>query len=651
MHRDQIKRSAVVRLLVAMAGALALWPAAARADITVFSATAGEPFNGVVAVVTNDCLNTDCRGINPSVNIDWGDGTMPPTRVAAVPDCPPTGPCLGPTLWTIAVPHDPHTYARPGVYAASFTGPIFIGTTHIDAIVGDDPRSINETVPALTPAVGATVSGPVATFTDTNALAQPSEFTATINWGDGQTTAGTVTQPLGQPFQVSGSHVYAHVGSFTVTVAIQHLPLNGTVLGAAASQSVTATVHDATLTGAGNPVTAVAGAPFTGTVATFADPNPFATATDFRAMVTWGSEGTTPGTVVAAPGGFAVTGSHTFIGSGQIPVRVAVSSIGGSSTTIDTVASVSAAPPPPVTIVTLSPAMPDGRHGWFRSGVHATVIARSLAGTVAETRCRLDGAVPSAFGALPSACPFAGGGADIRSDGRHELFAASITSGGQAEVPSATEVAIDRTPPRLACARSAPAFVQGSTGAIVTATVVDATSGPLSRTVSAPAAVASSGRKEARLTGFDQAGNAASIRCAYRVLALLSPQLVFSFDPHGSSTTVNALFSDNVPVAATVRMLCHGAGCPAAARTLKVSTHRACSHRRCGKRHKPGTGSVDLAALFRGRALAPATVVTVEMTERDAIGKAWAFTMRNGRKPKVTISCLAPGSSVPGQGC
>lgn len=655
MHSQHFKRSAVARLLVAMAAAFVVWPAAARAsDITVFSATAGVPFDGVVAVVTNDCITptTDCRGLNPSVDIDWGDGSTK-TRVAAKPDCPATGPCLGPTLWTVSVAQAPHTYARPGAYAASFTGPIFIGTTHIDAIVGDDPHSITESVPPLTPVVGAAVSGPIATFTDTNPLVQASEFTATINWGDGSTTPATVSQPLGQPFQVSGSHVYAHVGSFPVTVAIQHVPINPSPLGASATKTTTATVGDAKLTGAGDPVTAVAGVPFKGVVAAFTDPNPFATASDFSATVTWGKEGTSPGTVSAVPGGYTVTASHTFSGSGQIPVSVSVSSAGGSKVTIATTASVTPAPPPPVTTVTLSPAAPTGRHGWYRSAVHATVSARSLAGAVAQTRCRLDGIAPVAFAALPAACPFAGAGADITGDGRHELFAASITDGGQAELPRATEIAIDRTPPRLACARTAPAFVEGSTGATVTATVRDVTSGALSQTVSAPASVATPGRKLVRLTGSDQAGNSATIRCAYRVLGRINSSMFFDFTPAASFSTVASLSSTNVPAAATVRMLCHGTGCPAAARTIKVSTGRPCHGRRCAKRFAPGTGpgTFDLVPLFRGRQLGVATVVTVTMTERNTIGKTWAFTMRRDRHPKVVISCLAPGSTVPGRGC
>jgi hypothetical protein len=654
MNRDHLMHPALRRLLLGVVTALAVWPAAARADdITVFSATAGVPFDGVVAVVHKVCGGS-CTILNPFVTVHWGDGSSTmgvKALLSCDPDPPPPTPHCPSGDYVVSVLGSPHTYARPGAYAVSFGGPIFVPDVSVDGIVGDDPHSIVETLPPLKPVVGATLSGAIATFTDTNLLAQASEFTATINWGDGSTTPATVTQPLGQPFQVSGSHVYAHVGSFPVTVAIQHVPINPSPLGASASTTTTATVSDAALTGAGNIVTAVAGVPFSGTVATFADPNPFAKATDFTATIAWGSEATTPGAVTAAPGGFAVSGTHTFVASGQIPIRVVVGSSGGSMVTVDTAAAVSPAPPPPVSTVALSPAAPDGMHGWYRSVVHASVSARSLIGTVAQTRCRLDGAAPSAFGALPSACPFAGAGADIAGDGRHVLFAASITDAGQAELPGATAVAIDRTPPRLACARAAPTFVQGSIGATVTATVRDATSGPLSQTVAGRAAVATPGQKQARLTGIDQAGNSASIRCGYRVLGQIGSSMSWNFNPGPSFTTVESLTGDDVPVASTVRMRCRGIGCPSA-RTLEVSVRRACTRRRtCAKPRASATSTVNVAPLFRGRRLGVATVVTVTMSERDEIGKAWAFTMRSGRKPKVVISCLAPGSTVPGRGC
>ena len=52
-------------------------------------------------------------------------------------------------------------------------------------------------------------SGVVATFTDPNPLAQPGDFTTTITWGDGTTTAGQVTEDAAGTFYVTGGHTYA----------------------------------------------------------------------------------------------------------------------------------------------------------------------------------------------------------------------------------------------------------------------------------------------------------------------------------------------------------------------------------------------------------------------------------------------------------
>src|SRR5207248_205394 len=65
-----------------------------------------------------------------------------------------------------------------------------------------------------------TFSGPVANLVDSNSQATTADFTATINWGDGSSSGGTVTGPTGGPFTVSGTHTYGSTGFFTITTAI-----------------------------------------------------------------------------------------------------------------------------------------------------------------------------------------------------------------------------------------------------------------------------------------------------------------------------------------------------------------------------------------------------------------------------------------------
>ena len=71
-------------------------------------------------------------------------------------------------------------------------------------------------------AAGPTVSGTegtaisdatVATFTDANPNATASDFTATIDWGDGTSTSGTVVAQSGGSFAVDGTHTYADEAS------------------------------------------------------------------------------------------------------------------------------------------------------------------------------------------------------------------------------------------------------------------------------------------------------------------------------------------------------------------------------------------------------------------------------------------------------
>ena len=58
---------------------------------------------------------------------------------------------------------------------------------------------------------GVALASTVATFTDSNSGDQAGGFTSSINWGDGTTTAGTVTGGDGS-FTVSGGHTYADGG-------------------------------------------------------------------------------------------------------------------------------------------------------------------------------------------------------------------------------------------------------------------------------------------------------------------------------------------------------------------------------------------------------------------------------------------------------
>lgn len=101
--------------------------------------------------------------------------------------------------------------------------------------------TVSDAALAAQPACPATSSlsfnGLTASFTD---AASPngtlSDFSATINWGDGSSSTGTASGPDGGPYAVSGSHTYASTGYRTITTMIKD------VGGSAASTSCTTLV-------------------------------------------------------------------------------------------------------------------------------------------------------------------------------------------------------------------------------------------------------------------------------------------------------------------------------------------------------------------------------------------------------------------------
>jgi uncharacterized protein (TIGR03118 family) len=203
---------------------------------------------------------------------------------------------------------------------------------------------------ALATTEGTTVSGPLATFSDTYSGNPASDFSASIDWGDGITTPATVTGQNGQ-FTVSGRHAYAEAGGYTAAVAIWH-NAPGT---ANATADTTISVADAPLSGTAVTVVATEGNTFSGAVASFGDANTLSAAADFTATITWGDGTTrTPGAVtLLAAGSFVVTGTHVYADEATgLPVTVVVNDVGGNQTVVASSANVADASltPSPLTL-------------------------------------------------------------------------------------------------------------------------------------------------------------------------------------------------------------------------------------------------------------------------------------------------------------
>src|SRR5262249_56929987 len=81
---------------------------------------------------------------------------------------------------------------------------------------------------------GPSFSGTVAPFSDANPNAGADASPATVPWGDGQPSAGTVVPGDTSGFVVTASHAYTQLGNFAVSVLIQD------AAGASATASSTA---------------------------------------------------------------------------------------------------------------------------------------------------------------------------------------------------------------------------------------------------------------------------------------------------------------------------------------------------------------------------------------------------------------------------
>jgi uncharacterized protein (TIGR03118 family) len=70
---------------------------------------------------------------------------------------------------------------------------------------------------------GQSAQGTVATFSDTNPALLPRDFTTTINWGDGTTSAGQVVQKAIGQFVVMGRHTFTNAATRQITVTVRDI--------------------------------------------------------------------------------------------------------------------------------------------------------------------------------------------------------------------------------------------------------------------------------------------------------------------------------------------------------------------------------------------------------------------------------------------
>ncbi|HYR15729.1 MAG TPA: hypothetical protein VEQ67_16160, partial [Mycobacterium sp.] len=283
---------------------------------------------------------------------------------------------------------------------------------------------------ALTATEGAPFSGTVATFTDPDASSTASEYSATVNWGDGSSSAGTVSGASGGPFTVTGSHTYAEEGTYSTSVVIEDVdnPTNS------ATASGSATVGDAALTA--GPVAVISGtegSSVSGTVGSFSDANPGATAADFTATIAWGDGTSSAGVVTGPTGGpFTVSGTHTYTEEGSYSINVAVSDTGGSTVTLTgtaTIADAALTAGPPVVITGTEGSTVSGTVGSF-SDANPGATAADFTATIAWG----DGTSSAGVVTGPTGGPFTVSGSNLYAEEGSYTIAVTVTDVGGSTV-------------------------------------------------------------------------------------------------------------------------------------------------------------------------------------------------------------------------
>jgi hypothetical protein len=222
----------MIAVLLVPAGA-----ASASASVTVtgraLSGVEGTELNATVASGSTSEKTSACL----RATIAWGDGT---TSAGTIP--------TGGSSYTV---RGRHTYAQAGspdlVTTVRDTCAAGSGSAHSAVTIADAPLTATGRAVSSYARYPATLV--VATFTDANPLAQPGDFSATVDWGDGTSGPAQVTAHAGGGFDVTGTVMYQNPDVYPVSVAIADV--GGARAAATSSATVTAAPPPTHLLGVG----------------------------------------------------------------------------------------------------------------------------------------------------------------------------------------------------------------------------------------------------------------------------------------------------------------------------------------------------------------------------------------------------------------
>lgn len=299
-------------LTVAAAATVTDPPLSASGGYTV-AAVEGTPPGSQVLATFIDPAPEFTSPLPYSATIDWGDGKVTAGAIsynAALGEFQVTG-------------GGDHTYASYGTQTIKVTlkHDSTPSVTVSDAAIISDPAIVAQGGFTYVANEGATPANQVlASFTDPGGAKSLDHYSATIDWGDGNSAPGTLTAN-GNQFSVLGAHAYAEEGSGVIQVVINH-DANPAVTVSSLYSIDDPAVQLVAKTLAGTEGAALSGA----LLATFTDPGGPEAIGDYSAQIDWGDGVANSGTISfsSATGVFSVTGSHVYSSPGEKTVKVTV---------------------------------------------------------------------------------------------------------------------------------------------------------------------------------------------------------------------------------------------------------------------------------------------------------------------------------------
>jgi hypothetical protein len=183
-------------------------------------------------------------------------------------------------------------------------------------------------ISSVTASAGSAWSGQLATFSDPlDSNGTSSDYTATIAWGDGQSSAGTIGIS-GSNFTVSGTHTYQQASSATISVTINDAG------GASVSATLIPQIGGLVASPFANNFTAGVSAMVV--TASFSDTDLDFNTSHFAANIQWGDGTTTANaTISTGAGGLAVQASHTYALPGYYPITTNITdNVDGQKATV-----------------------------------------------------------------------------------------------------------------------------------------------------------------------------------------------------------------------------------------------------------------------------------------------------------------------------